>query len=536
VEGAARVVRAAIFKNGFGFVFRRVHVRAGTVVRIDGAPQAVLGTLWAYATEGDVSVRSFRAVEGKGREDADCDSVPALLRAHVGKRVRLSRRVEGGGSETMEGTVDRSLGGNLFLLRTGEPAPGRTAFSADAWEVTFVDDPATACFEEIDRTQLLIEVGGRGEGTIEYTALESGLKWVPEYRVQRTSSNRARISLQGTLVNDAADLADAEIDLMVGVPHYLMSGTLSPMVIRGALERVGAAAAATPAGGWARREDFSNAIQTQMVVSYEGNDTLQGGASVEMAGSEAGDAGELHLYHIEHVSLGKGERSIVPILSAEVPVEDVYKWTVNGSMANALSWLDRAGQGDGWAIERVAEQRVWHHLRMRNGTELPWTTGPAVIFDGDRVVAQDLITYTPAGASTDLRVTMAADVLVEWNDVETDRDRSALRRNSTMYDRIRGTGELVIRSRKTDPITVVVVRRMLGEIVDPDRGGTVRTEPGGGGSWSPGLAFSRSRDYAFVYDDWARAQVNSPSSCEWRIEVRPGRDERLGYGFRYYAQ
>ena len=558
----ARVTRVAMFKNGYGFVFRQVDVRGGTTVRVDGAPRAVLGTLWAYPVDGDVSVRGFRAVEGKGTEDRDCAAVPDLLRSSIGKRVRLARMSESG-SQSYVGTVERAVGDDLFLLRTessacanGEGAAcaaaaggadgGLLAFSASQFDsVVFLDTPPEQCTAEVARTQLVIDVGGSGSGTIEYTALEEGLKWVPEYRVERIGDDKVRITLQGALVNDAVDLADADVDLVVGVPHYWMSGTLSPMVIEGALEEV-VAGSYGPGGRWSGRESNSNAwasnvMQTQMSMPYESQQAYGGAGEVQadLGGVTAADADELSLYRVEHVTLGKGERALVRVFSVEVPVEDIYKWEIGGTEAEAANVLRQAASGDSSALQRVSSQRVWHHLRLANRSDQPWTTGPAVYFADGNVVAQDRITYTPAGANVDLRLTQATDVLVSWDDVEDRRDRAAREIDDVYWDLILGHGELSVRSHEDEEIQLVVVRRMMGTISEPSDSGTVHTEPGGASTWSPyftGSTDPYASDYGSSYYDWGTTRVNSPTWVEWKIALGSDQEKKLTYQFRYYTR
>jgi hypothetical protein len=555
----ARVTRVALFKNGYGFVFREVAVRAGTTVRVAAAPHAVLGTLWAYPSAGNVTVRNLRAVEGLGTEPRDCAALPDLLRSSVGHRVRLSRTTEHG-AQSYTGTVARAVGDDLFLLRPesgscpetesaacggltpggGAGGAGLLAFTSGQFDsVVFLDEPPQDCSAQVKETQLIIDVGGSGEGKIEFTALEEGLKWVPEYRVERTADDKVRLTLQGALVDDVVDLDDATVDLVVGVPHYLMSGTLSPMVIESTLQNVVTQNSYYPQSSWSQREWNSNVMQTQMSMPYQGGSGGGGGgeSAADLGGVGTGEADELTLYHLEHVTLAKGERSLVRVFSVEVPVEDVYRWDVNGTEAEANSVLQQALAGDPSAIERVSRARVWHHLHIHNRSDQPWTTAPAVYFKDGNVVAQDRITYTPAGSEVDLRLTMATDVLVSFDDTEDRRDRQAKVIDGSYYDLITGHGTLTARSHEDHDIQLVVVRRMMGTISQASDSGTVHAEPGSGG-WSPYQMWSfdpYASDYGYSYD-WSASRVNSPTWCEWKITLHAGQEQSLTYQFKYYTQ
>ena len=57
--------------------------------------------------------------------------------------------------------------------------------------------------------------------------------------------------------------------------------------------------------------------------------------------------------------------------------------------------------------------KVMHAIRLANRTKEPLTTAPAIIVQQGRILAQGMMTYTPAGASGDLEITTAVDIAVK---------------------------------------------------------------------------------------------------------------------------
>src|SRR5262245_5352482 len=58
-----------------------------------------------------------------------------------------------------------------------------------------------------------------------------GIRWIPTYRINLADNGKkmAQIALQAELLNEAEDLKDVPIDIVVGVPNFRFKGTPSPL-------------------------------------------------------------------------------------------------------------------------------------------------------------------------------------------------------------------------------------------------------------------------------------------------------------------
>ncbi len=92
--------------------------------------------------------------------------------------------------------------------------------------------------------------GGEAERRLTLLYFRPGLRWIPSYRIELPAAVDARgVVLQGELLNEAEDLVQVPIDLVVGVPNFRFREVVSPFVLEPALRR--ALAEAAPSS-WAR--------------------------------------------------------------------------------------------------------------------------------------------------------------------------------------------------------------------------------------------------------------------------------------------
>ena len=68
--------------------------------------------------------------------------------------------------------------------------------------------------------------------------LQSGLRWLPSYKVTIDGAGQARVQLEATLVNDLTDLQDVSANLVIGVPAFVAQDTLDPISLQQTLAQV----------------------------------------------------------------------------------------------------------------------------------------------------------------------------------------------------------------------------------------------------------------------------------------------------------
>ena len=170
-----------------------------------------------------------------------------------------------------------------------------------------------------------------------------------------------------------------------------------------------------------------------------------------------------------------------------------------------------------------------HKVRLQNKGAYPLTTAPALIMREGGVIAQGLMTYTAAGASTDLALTTAVDVQVHHDEKERGRKPNALRDNGHDYTRIDMEGKVSLVNHRKTPVTIEVSRSVLGTAEEASDNGKITRlnvfDEGG-------------VDYPYWWHwygwpSWWR-QFNGTARITWTIELPPAKSANLEYKWHYF--
>ena len=536
------LTRAAVFKNGYVFTFREGDAKPlkGWVESRD-VPMGVLGTVWAYSLTPNVNVTQVTAAQGEKESTRPVESLREMLLQNEGARVRVT-------------TVDRTkMEGTLQVLTPHSPSTpledGTTAqIPRDGDDVAAVQPPRDnedftvvlrtehgidlvdlaklASVDILDRDpkwdkvvktrqrQLSLKLEGLADGAsarVGIAALEKGIRWIPGYRVVLKENKMAQVELEATVIDDLADITDGDFYFVVGVPHFLMSDTLSPLALRTAFTGL--------SGFFNEGENRGRPVQALMTQQAFSNGVSFEGSSAEapaLAPASAVEdslptlsAQQLFLYRSPHLSMKKGDRASLRLFSATVPITEVYEWTIRDS-------TPAAPRGYGVQAEPSSdltslEDRVWYALKLKNNSEMPWTTGPATSFTDWKPMGQDLLAFTPVGGSAILKVTPATEIIGEHQQDEKSRQRQAIRIEGAEYDLVTVDGSIRLRNTKKEPAVVCVTRRTDGEIVSASDDGKISRE---------GLELQA---------------VNPHSVISWEVTVPPG-DKEIHYTYKRYVR
>src|SRR5262249_30830896 len=168
---------------------------------------------------------------------------------------------------------------------------------------------------------------------------------------------------------------------------------------------------------------------------------------------EIGDSGkneDLFIFNVQHVTLKRGERMVLPVAEFELPYKDVFtldlpfapppeiRGNLNGEQQRELARLFNS-------------PKVFHKLRLTNKSKYPLTTAPALIVKQGQILAQGLMTYTAIGSQVDLSVTTALDIQAKKSELETKRTPNAMQENGNSYSRIDLSGRINLTNLRSMP-------------------------------------------------------------------------------------
>jgi len=526
-----KLQQVALFKNGLGFFVSEVAVpKKKETFSIIPFGAASHGTFWvAYPSK--VKLESLVAKEIESAKSVEAVTIPELLRANVGRKVRLY--LSGKEEPVIEGVI-RYFPEDRERLKPDPYAPGGVEgttinyrsgdFVRSRLMIIQADDGEVG----VDPQRVIrIEFGGKAERTFSSKSksmqldvklaapaggeklivsyLAKGVTWVPSYIVDITNGDKALISAKAAVINEVCDLDDVTIQLVTGFPHLQFANIVSPLMLK---ENLAKFLQSLIRGESERgRLNVTAQVMMQSAVAYDrrGREFVMPAYGAAEAGQVAED---LFLYPVEKVHLAKGEVGYFPLFSESVPYKHIYQWKIPDYVdeEDRYSYRRRREQ------EREPEEEVWHCLRMENSGKVPWTTAPAEIVKEGFILGQDTLNYTPRQGETTLRITRAVSVKAEQLELETERKRDAARLYGHHYDLITVAGKLSVTNFQQKDITLEITKTLSGEV--------------------------KSSQPEAKIEKLARGlrRMNGVMKLTWTIKLEPDEQKQLSYVYEVYVR
>ncbi len=547
--------KVIIFKDGYFLIVKKGKAKVaedGTFFTTEVPDAAVLGTFWAIPTKGKLKSMTAALVETEKetKKMVDCSTTVEIISANVGSKCSLvvdnDKRLTGTitkilGKQFDQGVspVDRStfalsatatasvsqFSGSQFILNTADGDMLINASSVKQLTIPNMKSKIEKRVVEKKKEKRLTfrceEKGQEKEVLIMY--FRPGVRWIPTYRVDLAKAGdvdgqkQALLSLQAELLNEAEDLVDVPIDIVVGVPNFRFRTTPSPLILERTLRNALVQAAPQLMGNPRQmmgNQMFSNSF-TQRSSEYRANTA----ATVDVAiptELETNSGHDLFVYSLPKMTLKKGERATVPILETKVPYRNVYTWEINVKHNESIM---RKNDRTESPLE-FSKNDVWRQIELINNSKMPWTTGAAMIVDGFQPLAQEMITYTPSGNSCRVPVTVSVDLRGRVEDTETGRQLNALTFSRSPYAKLSGKLSIDFLNNKPEPIDLEVKIR-FGGMADKisDDGKKIVS--------------------AFRQSDWqnytGNAAVNSSTEVTWTQKVKAREKFQPTVEYHFYS-
>lgn len=574
---ALKADRVIVFKDGYCLVVKQgtATTNADGLVFTDDVPDAaVLGSFWAVPETGTIKslVAGWVDNESKTNRKVTCTSIIEMVKANLGKACSFEigeQQIDGtllkilsnddSVSEASQTMLDiRSLDSNSSSAFLGAPAAissttsvnsvtgayflVRTQFgdkmiqAASVSNLTIKDMHSSIEQTVITRTRqkrLSFKFAeANTEVKIHLMYFRPGVRWIPTYRVNLTGQaldveqeknatgkpsqrKRAELIMQGEILNEAEDFINVPVHVVVGVPNFRFRSVPSPMVLEATLRNALVQAAPDIMGNNA----FSNGLYSQRSGEFASNQAMGAPtrATVELPDELIGKGGnDLFVYELPPMTLRRGERAMVPILRTNIAYRDIYTWDIELTHAESYA----ATTADSPSPLVLSETKVWRQVELINDTDIPWTTGAAMIVDGQQPLAQELLTYTSPGGICRVPVTISVDLRGKATDSEIGREFNAFKWRNNDYARVAGKIEVELANNKTEPVLVELRLRFGGKATQATANGKTALE-------------------AYRAEDWNGRQgnpINNSSVVRWTETIQPGECFKPTVNYDFYLQ
>ncbi|MCX5661151.1 MAG: hypothetical protein NTW19_15805 [Planctomycetota bacterium] len=517
----AKPTRLLLFKNGVGLVEATADLPPfGGRYRIGPLPDATFGGFWLTGGNGRM-LTDIRATQVM-TADQTAVSIPDLIEANVGKNVQVRvgdkwrvvrikavpRRGDDGPSEARDYAASLWSGGAASSYSM--PAPvrsdivlleeGDAVMALPMGQVQELRLPAENPAFKIERPRRVMEFQadgpagpGNGPGTpVQLRYLTQGIAWMPSYTVD-ISREQAVVTSKAVIVNDLADLVDAQVELVTGYPNLQFTyapDAFSLLPLNQILQRL---------RNRPREEAMnltSNVLMQQSARSYAAE--IPSGVGVTPVPGQASE--DMSFRPLKGVTLNKGERGYYPLFAAPVAFEHLFTWDVPDLV------FDERGQ---YGQAPPPTPPVWHALGLNNSTTQAWTTGAATVMKDGRILGQDTLSYTSPQCKTELRVTQALSIAPDATETEIERKRAAATFFNGVHDLVTIQGELSLVNLRDKPVNVRITKVVTGELMDgPNKPETTKLVRG-------------------------LRTVNPRTQMQWKVEVAPGAEKAVKIVYKY---
>ena len=540
-----------IFKDGHAFVLHEGKMPVGEDgnVTIDYLPKPILGTFWAYSADTKAKLNGVISYKHVVPFSRTALTIPELIEGNIGARVRVTEAGLAAYETTILGIPTRST----EELSSTEPpgSPDKLPQRGDIvllkfeggvkavpinriQEVTFLDEPKLQLAGEQFRDMMTLKLDwGRRRpaqtAEVGMVYVQRGVRWIPNYRVDIDGNGNATVKLQATIINELADVEDIKAHLVIGVPKFAFENTPDPISLQQTAAQLSRHFRPDSQAAYA----FSNMIMSQAEMSVRRVDVPDSGNTLDLGPDVAGSGKneDLYIFTLEHVTLKKGQRMVVPVAEYKLQYRDVFVLDLPfGPPPEVRHNLNSQQQAQ--LAQLFYSPKVMHKIRFDNDAECPLTTAPALILRQGRIIAQGMMTYTAVGASSDLELTAAVDISVEKLDKETERIPNSVKWDNYSYARSNLTGNIHLTNRRSDTVILEIRRSVLGHIDSASHDGSIEHLGRHEGGWMD----PNSRPFWWGWYNWPYwwYHFNAVGRVEWECELEPGKEIELTYKWHYF--
>jgi len=538
------VKEVTIFKDGHSFVLHEGSAQTnenGNVV-LDELPKPIMGTFWAYSADSKNKLECVISSRDEVDVEKSAMSVEDLLKSNIGNEILLRDSYSGHPYQAQivrvleeETPPANTNGSKIVLLKIREGIKALPV--GQIQNITFLEDPNDSVKRKVTKETMTLKLDRGSQeacspAQVGMAYIQKGLRWIPSYRVEIDGKGNAVIKLQGTIINELSDLDDVSAHLVIGVPCFAFQDTPDPISFQETIAQLSGHFRPNSRTAYG----FHNAIMSQSaaVSSYEmsrvGNErenTIDLGP--ELKGMKTNE--DLFVFHLDHITLKKGQRMVVPIAEYALSYTDIY--TVDINFSPPLEMRRNFNTDQHLKLARLFHApKAVHKIRLKNDTQYPLTTAPATIFKDGQVLAQGMMTYTSIGGIGDLEITTAVNIKVEKSDQQTAATPNAVNWNGSSFTKVDMAGIVKLTNYSDKTITLFVKRSVLGNMDDATQNGTVKQL----GHGYDGFAFEGGVPFWWNWCSWPWwwYHFNSIGQTDWEMELDPKEEIKLEYTWHYY--
>jgi hypothetical protein len=509
------VKKVSVFKNGSALVVREgtADIKDGTFI-LPVPENIVYGTL-SVTVGKDAGLRGIIARTDTIKKSVPCDGIREYLRANVGNYATL--KFQYGGEKpfekTFSGTIEYISNDNMVRLKTD--AGSSVIFNAGAVDNVEIrsNTVSTRTTDSIVKRLHVLTNRQSGSTDVQASYMTRGITWVPTYSLKMQNDTSAQLELRATIENNIEDLTNSDVELIIGAPEMSFLNNIDPLFNSNSSSYVVGNSGVDNSSVDNRLFSNSNngsgtslVIRNSAAMPRTAIRTFDHVSIEQDSESSSGEkSSDIFVYSLKDVTLKKQSRGMYNIINRSIKAVDRYEATL-------ITSVDDLGGSNTNRLEAWNKNMdVFHSLELWNSGSSPLTAGAMTVSDKDgRIIGQNTVYYTPAGAKTYLRLSKAIDITINSSEEEASREENARKIKKVVFTRSRMRGTLTITNYQTKSAAVSVNRELAGNVLSASDNG--------------------KKSKTIVPND-----LNAASKIEWQITVGAGETKTLEYEYDVFT-
>lgn len=482
--------KVSIFKNGTALVVNEgsLSPKNGQVV-LPIPPETTFGTYFLSSTKEN-SIKQHHFKNDTVKSKVACGSEWQYLAGNIGKYVTLSYTASQQTDKTLSGVIEDFNTNNGILKLKTDQGKHVLMHAGNVYSVEFKEQENNFYWADSVKRVSVLKLEKPTENILlQETYMTGGINWIPSYYLKLKDEKSARLEMKAIVENYAQDFKDADVELIVGAPQLLHAGTNDPMTYD----------YVTNTGSAPTRYRNTMALQSNAAFTMAmKSEDAAGDFFNENFMTEGEKSGDMYIYKLGKITLGKSTKGYYPVFAANTEYKDKYEGTIpdNTQYVNTRYCQQEEQQFD-----------VFHSLEIKNTSTVPLTSASVtVVNEKEQLVAQDELKYTPIGSTNNIRLSKAIDIIMKNSEEEKSRDDNAKKIGKTNYSKAVIKGTIPIQNFQNKDITVSITKEVNGTV-------------------------SSSSDNAKIVKKNSYNYNNPLSEIKWEITVKAGAKTTLNYEY-----
>ncbi|MBK7150015.1 MAG: hypothetical protein IPH78_14700 [Bacteroidetes bacterium] len=490
-QSSLPIKKLTIFKNGTAMMVKEGNAStSGGNVILPIPEQTLFGTYFT-GTGKDNAVKNIVFRNDTLKKKDLCRSIWQYLAGNINKSVTISYTPTQGIDKTVSGKIaSYDLYSGMLKLNT-ESNKTLIIHVDKIYQADFKEEPVSFYMADSIKRVLVL----KPEKPIESLSLQEiymtkGFNWLPHYFLKLKDEKNGRLEMKATVENYAEELKDAELELVVGSPQMSYSQVMDPMTYDYITNTV------PDNNDYRSRSGYmqANAVAMKSMEADAGYFS----SSFTTEGEKNGD---MYIYKIGKVTLPNQSKGVFPIVAGNVEYKDKYEGTIS-DFTNFYS--SRYVPAEDKSFD------IYHSLELKNTSSVPFTTASVmVINEKDQFVAQDELKYTPVGASSNIRLSKAIDIVMKNNEEEKNREDNAKKTGKVVYHKVTIKGAVSLENFQNKDVTVSITKNVFGTITKAEDGGKITI----------------NKSYSYV---------NPSSDVKWEVKLAANQKKNINYEYEVF--